>query len=257
MFSGKDYNMNKVDIPDLKLEQYLLGELDTPEMEKITALCSNDEQVQNRVESLRHMEKVFTDTYTLDWFQQRITQKNIQQSKPKHSFRLALVPIVCILLLLPLAYFYLNMSNNLDSSLTRTKGDLFFFTVYRKTALGHDLLPNGSVVREKDLLQIEYTADTSLHYGLIVSLDGNGHITIHLGDENGSAAQLTERNKLLPYSYELDDAPGFEKFFYITGRNQFTLNDCISICKKMDKRFCKTTRFSIKMLTLNKVSILE
>jgi hypothetical protein len=257
MFSGKDYNMNKHDVPDLKLEQYLLGELDAPEMEQLTALCSKDEQLQNRVESLRHKEKEFTDTYTLDWFQRRISQKSIQQGTPKFSFRLALVPIICTLLLLPLSYFYLSMPHNLDSSISRAKGDAFFFTVYRKTALGHDLLPDGSVVREKDLLQIEYTADTSLHYGLIVSLDGNGHITIHLGDEDGSAIPLTEQNKLLPYSYELDDAPGFEKFFYITGKNRFTLNDCVSICKKMDKQFCRTSKFSIKMLTLNKVSILE
>jgi hypothetical protein len=257
MFSGKDYNMNKLDIPDLKLEQYLLGELDTPEMEHITAQCSKDEQLQNRIETLSQIEKEFADKYPLDWFLRRVSHNNIQPEITKPSFRLALMPIVCTLLLFPLAYFYISMSKNSGSPMIRSKGDAFFFTVYRKTALGHDLLPDGSVVREKDLLQIEYTADTPLLYGLIVSLDGNGHITIHFGDENGSAEQLLERNKMLPFSYELDNAPGFEKFFFIAGKNRFSLNDCISICKKMDKHFCKTTKFSIKMLTLNKVSILE
>jgi hypothetical protein len=249
--------MNKRNVPDLKLEQYLLGELDPSEIENITVQSSKNEHLQNQLESLKQMEMEFADKYPVDWFIRRITQKTIIPDTSKYSFRFALVPVVCTLLLLPLAYFYISMSTNMDSSLTRTKGDVFFFTVYRKTALGHDLLPDGSVVRQKDLLQVEYTTDTSLLYGLLISIDGNSHITIHLGEEDGSSIKLTEKHKMLPYSYELDDAPGFEKFFFIAGKNRFTLNDCISLCKKMDKHFCKTTKFSIKMLTLNKVSLLE
>jgi hypothetical protein len=257
MLSGKDYNMNKHNVPDLKLEQYLLGELDSSEIENITEQASRDEHLKIQLESLKQMEKRFADKYPVDWFKRRISPEIIKPGTSRHSFRLALVPIVCTLLLLPLAYFYISMSINVDSSITRIKGDALFFTVYRKTALGHDLLPDGSVVRQKDLLQVEYTADSSLLYGLLISIDGNSHITIHLGDENGSSVKLTEKHKMLPYSYELDDAPGFEKFFFIAGKNQFHLNDCISICKKMNRHFCKTSKFSIKMLTLNKVSILE
>jgi hypothetical protein len=96
--------------------------------------------------------------------------------------------------------------------------------VYRHRDAHNERLPGGAHAERGDRLQLAYvTRDDG--YGLIVSLDGAGRVTLHLPEENAStAAALQAAGEVqLPESYELDDAPVFERFFFVTARSPFAI----------------------------------
>jgi hypothetical protein len=70
--------------------------------------------------------------------------------------------------------------------------------------------------KARDLLQLAYIAAKESH-GVILSIDGNGNVTLHFPDKKNHPTSLEQDKKiLLPNAIELDNAPGFERFFFIT-----------------------------------------
>ncbi len=98
---------------------------------------------------------------------------------------------------------------------TRIKGDPLLM-VYRKSDRAVEQLQNGAIIGAGDLLQISYTAGCAKH-GVIFSVDSRGTVTLHFPLSAGrSTALVAGKAQALPYSYELDDTPGGERFFFIT-----------------------------------------
>jgi len=96
--------------------------------------------------------------------------------------------------------------------------------VYRKTEDKVEILSDGDKARAGDLLQLAYvSAEES--YGMIFSIDGRGLITLHFPVSKDKSTQL-ELNKQssLPNAIELDDAPGFERFFFLTSGSPIDVN---------------------------------
>lgn len=86
--------------------------------------------------------------------------------------------------------------------------------VWRAAQPSNQRLRAGDEVREGDTLQLEYSSarDTA---GVIFSIDGRGVTTLHHPDTRQGDAVLREGTHLLPYSYTLDDAPDYERFFLV------------------------------------------
>lgn len=81
---------------------------------------------------------------------------------------------------------------------------------------GTERLADGDVAKSGDRLQVQYRAGDR-EEGAIVSIDGRGVATLHFpADEHASATLRTGGMVALDHSYELDDAPGFERFFLVT-----------------------------------------
>jgi hypothetical protein len=72
-----------------------------------------------------------------------------------------------------------------------------------------------AVVRSRDLLQLSYNGGGQSH-GLIASVDGAGAVTLHFPASEGAATNLAATTTTLPHAYALDDAPRFERFFFVT-----------------------------------------
>ncbi|MCH9684609.1 MAG: hypothetical protein K0V04_24445 [Deltaproteobacteria bacterium] len=67
-----------------------------------------------------------------------------------------------------------------------------------------------------DLLQLGYAANEA-QQGVIVSIDGAGVATLHFPDREDASTALRQGGRIpLGTSYELDDAPKFERFFFVT-----------------------------------------
>ncbi|MCA9654906.1 MAG: hypothetical protein KC501_33630 [Myxococcales bacterium] len=67
-----------------------------------------------------------------------------------------------------------------------------------------------------DRLQVSYRA-AGMAQGVIVSIDGAGVATLHFPADEGASPRLDQGGRIpLMESYELDDAPGFERFFFVT-----------------------------------------
>jgi len=103
----------------------------------------------------------------------------------------------------------------------RVKGLRPTLRVYRKAAGKVERLQDGATTHAGDELQLAYIA-AGRQYGAVASVDGAGHITYHLPATPGPAVHLSaDGETALPSSYELDAAPGFERFVFLSADQPF------------------------------------
>lgn len=103
----------------------------------------------------------------------------------------------------------------------RIKGLQPALALFRRTAQGSEVLAEGDVARAGDLIRVGYRA-AGRRYGVILSLDGRGAVTLHLPAQAGPAARLRSDDVvLLDHAYELDDAPRWECFVLVTAESPF------------------------------------
>ena len=100
----------------------------------------------------------------------------------------------------------------------RVKGDHHpYLRIHRQRGAGSELLSPAQRVTAGDRLQLSYVAGAA-RYGVILSIDGRGVVTVHFPESETGDTALAERRQpvFLAHSYRLDDAPGFERFFLVT-----------------------------------------
>ena len=127
---------------------------------------------------------------------------------------------------------------------TRIKGLDARMEVWKKTDAGIVQLQDLDEVREGDEIQLRYAVPEKC-FGLLFSMDGNGALTLHMGD-GVKAIELTPgKMNSLPFAYKLDDAPYFEKFFFVTSPKEFAVeeNDVDNLLKRND---VKVIGFTLK-----------
>lgn len=226
-------------IPDLKLERFLLGELDPDEKNRIQRRLESDETLRKRVEELRRSNEKVLERYPAPWMASEIRRKletpTLDSPRTaKGMGRLSFWPIpaltmaaavVAILLLSPPWEWGNETREPLVPSIhTRIKGLDPQILLFRKTETGSELLENGAKAREHDLVLIQYVA-AGRAFGAIFSIDGRGSVTRHFPLEGPEAARLKQDGAVsLDFSYELDDAPRWERFFFVTSDSTFDLD---------------------------------
>lgn len=100
---------------------------------------------------------------------------------------------------------------------TRAKGSARL-VAFRQVGGEVERLAQDTVVRAGDVLQLRYNAGGQ-GYGVIASVDGAGGVTLHFPlseDAPPEATAVPPETSTLPNAYALDDAPRFERFFFIT-----------------------------------------
>ena len=72
-------------------------------------------------------------------------------------------------------------------------------------------------------------------YGVLLSIDGAGRVTQHLPEPGASAASTLHAPSeiRLPSAYELDDAPGFERFLLITSTQPFPVAAALDAARSL------------------------
>jgi hypothetical protein len=141
--------------------------------------------------------------------------------------------LVSALILLFVVFF----NNGTTPDYTRIKGEeLLDFTktqiiIYRKSGNEIELLKNGDRAKAGDLLQLAYVP-AGKTFGVIFSIDGSRIVTLHHPESKDDSSILKQEKKnLLSSSYELDNAPDFERFFFITATEEIKVQ---SIIKKAE-----------------------
>lgn len=103
-----------------------------------------------------------------------------------------------------------------DPGGTRIKGLQPHLVVHRQDGEAAAPLAHDAEVRAGDVLQVSYVAAGAAH-GVIVSLDGGGVVTLHFPEDAAGSTALQQAGAVrLDQAYELDDAPGFERFVLVT-----------------------------------------
>ena len=225
------YRCKTQTIPDLTLERYLLGELPKAEMETLTKKLENDLDLQSRLAAIQTSNTEINALYPSDEMVRQIKAQmgNVislpfQKYKPLLALAAVLALSIAVSIWIPNREVQLldGVAPNQLLEPTRIKGDARLF-LFRKTDQGTESLTNGSVAHQGDRIQIYYQAGDQ-KYGAIFSIDGNGTLTQHLPDSGNQSATLSQGDPVgLDFSYLLDNAPKWERFYLITSHTPFEL----------------------------------
>ncbi len=232
-------------VSDWELEQYLLDELEGERRAFVEEQLRQDSEVKERLEALK-----VSNAELLETFPPRIAAASIRErfekgSKKKvrqSSWLTAALPVGAAALLAVFVVFSGDFIGNgphsdevfqQNGETIYTKGLEPHLTLYRKTPDATPVkLEENQVVSEGDVLQLGYVA-AGARFGMIFSVDGRGVVTLHFPREaNGSLALNTKGKTLLPFSYELDDAPLFERFFLVTSKEPFDPTTVMNSARK-------------------------
>ena len=214
------------DIPDVVLERYRLKELPPDEAARLEDRIRHDEPLRRRLEALDRSDEDIRRSGVLDRLSERVPHSQPVRRR-LDSFgavpaALAALAVVALIAVLSIEAPTPGGTNAADSS-DRIKGLTPSLAVYRRTAEGSETLADGAVARPGDLLRIGYRA-AGKRYGAILSIDGRGAVTIHLPPQADRAAALKgDATVLLDQAYELDDAPAWERFYFVTADAPFAV----------------------------------
>ncbi len=105
--------------------------------------------------------------------------------------------------------------------------------IHRMKGTQVDRLKTGETVTPGDLLQLEYNA-AQAGYGVVFSVDGRGSVALHYPSNPGDSTSLVPGGvHALPFSYELDDAPGFERFFLVWSDRPIPVDAVLAAAKRL------------------------
>jgi len=212
-------------IPDLMLERYVLGELDEATRRQIDARVDVDAELAERVDRIRASDAEVLARMPARVFAVAVEQRAASQSPVRKGFRWAvLAPLLVAAAAMMVAIPAYRGLSSPGTEVVRAKGDPMVF-VHRQGTADPEKLRDGGAARRGDVLQISYTA-SGAEFGAIASVDGRGTLTWHLPGNGRNAVRLQGGAGVpLDHAYELDDAPDFERFVFITGPDRFELDD--------------------------------
>lgn len=234
-------------VRDWELERYLLGELPEKRIGEIKDQMKTDPKLQDRLHVFKQSNEGILQQYKpadmtpkIEW---RIKGEKATKSERTKSFAVKRIFYAVPAISAALVILFLVLTGpNQDLSIslpngTRIKGieDIDrskpHLLIYRKKNKDVDLLKDGDEAKAGDLLQIAY-GSANENYGVILSYDGNGTVTLHY-PENGADSALLGDQKivLLSLAYELDDAPDYERFFFVTSKSEINVQSVIDSAK--------------------------
>jgi hypothetical protein len=228
---------SKREIPDWQLERYLLGELSAELEKEFRNQLARDPSLQTRLDALEESNREILSSYPPEIQAKQIEKKyekvygkqergrrSVQHPKLR-SFTYALsTAAVILIVLIPLRIILKQAPSDGGSEEIRLKGIKPHLMVYRKSGDEIERLEVGESAAEGDIIQLSYVA-AGKKFGVIYSIDGRGVVTLHYPDIDYKAAPgLDQGGEIsLPYAYELDDAPLYERFFFVTSDEPFDL----------------------------------
>jgi hypothetical protein len=217
-------------ISDLFLERYLLGELPREESGEVERAAAADPRVRAALDGLGASSRDILARYPAADFKARLIARLREAEAPRFSWKRwavfasagAALVLAAVLIAPRIRQLTSPLPFGAGGDQTLVKGEAAVdltrtqLLVYRKTGDQAELVGDGNEAAAGALLQLAYVAASRSH-GTILSIDGRGAVTRHFPpEEHGSTLLSPNRRILLPSAFELDDAPGFERFFLVT-----------------------------------------
>jgi hypothetical protein len=212
-------------VADVLLELYRLGELPPALRSSMERRLSEDADARARLEELEASDREILGAYPPERMTAAIRRRaGVTPLAPRRARRplflavpaLAAAALVVVLVqrVEPGAGPEKRVPGLEDTRLKGLKPHLMAYLVHGTNA---ERLDDGAAASAGNTLQLSYIA-AGQRYGVIVSIDGRGQVTLHLPVTAGEAAPLDPDGGevALPRTYQLDDAPDFERFFFIT-----------------------------------------
>jgi hypothetical protein len=130
---------------------------------------------------------------------------------------------------------------------TRVKGSPRLLA-FRQVGQQVERLPQDALVHAGDVIQLRYNA-AGHGFGVIASVDGAGVVTLHFPLSEQAPPQATAvstETATLPDAYALDDAPGFERFFFVTANDPVDVRQTLAAVRELAHRDdCATAKLEL------------
>ena len=247
-------------ISDFKLERYLLGELPESEMAALQKREAEDEIFAARVAEMRLQGKRFLAENPFADLDERIEAAGGVENRavaPRNTLWLRVAAALVIALGIFSAVVLNRNVDTFDSQNasmevamadmdngTRIKGMQASLEVWKKTGDSAVQMVNLGNASEGDEIQLRYRVPQKC-FGMLFSMDGNGTITMHMGEGNKAIELEPGKMTTLPFAYKLDNAPKFEKFFLLTSQNAFEI-DGNDIDKSLKQAGVENVSFTLR-----------
>jgi hypothetical protein len=217
-------------VPEWMLERYLLDELPRRQRRQMEKRLAQDAGLRAELEKLRAADRQVLSTYPADQAIQQILKKaelaRLLVPAPRRRLAWVAVPVLAmavflLIILPPILQRRLGVAES-PGEYTGLKGGAPMagpaLQVYRRRGDAEEALRSGDQAQAGDVLQLAYLPGRSTH-GVILSIDGDGGINLHFPEcAECDTALESDRRTLLASAFELDRAPRFERFFFITAR---------------------------------------
>lgn len=205
-------------VPDLHVERTASGEASEAERAAVLA----DPDAKARLDDLLRQNATFHVRTDADAFLRTVEARAKEQAvaevlaRPRSNWWPVLVvgvPLAALALLLARVPD-LATPPGPDREQTTTKGLSARLRVAQYTPRGVERVSTDEVLFEGDEIQVLTVSGDATH-GVVVSIDGRGHVTRHFPREGGDTA-LPQGQHPLGEAFQLDDAPLFERFVLVS-----------------------------------------
>lgn len=226
-------------IPDIVLERYRLNELPPADAARIANRAAADAQLRKRLDELDRSDEALREP--IDRMRSHLAAHPAPAQQRSVAWPIpAAVAISAILAGVVWQTRSPVTPPRHDEGGDRIKGNaasgLPALAVYRRTAEGSEQLADGAVAHAGDLIRVGYRA-AGRQFGVIVSIDGGGAVTMHLPPTGERAVPLKgDAVVLLDQAYELDDAPRWERFYFVAGESAFDAAPVVQAARDAAKK---------------------
>lgn len=214
-------------VAEITLERYRLKELPADVMARLERRMALDDDLRRRVGALALSDEQIRRGDRLERVAARVrhrlaaertdAERRTWVSNARWALPVGMAAAIALMVLLPWSTLAPAGGDE------REKGLETSLTLFKQVGAGSETLANGAVVREGDVIRVGYRADGHA-YGVILSIDGRRRVTVHLPAGGDRAVTLgRESMVLLDQAFELDDAPLWERFYFITGEEPFPI----------------------------------
>jgi hypothetical protein len=224
-------------VPDLTLERYHLKELSAPAMARLDRRLQDDEALRRRLAVLIEDDAQLRASGRLAILSDRVQRSRAAPGKAERRQSWAAIPRWAVLAgaatAVLLVLVFPRMTTFTVNDTERIKGLQPSLELYRRVGDGSETLAEGAAARPGDLIRVGYRA-AGRSYGVILSIDGRGQVTLHLPGSGEHAAPLRrEATVLLDQAFELDDAPRYERFYFVTSNQPFTIAPIVAAARRV------------------------
>ena len=227
-------------IPDIDLERFALGELGAEQTKDVQQrLSERPDEAERLATLLASNDEILADyppKQMAAGIKERLDRKTGARGGKALWLAAPLTALAMTVLVVVGALLSTEATNpgHQSPEVILTKGDKDpVLYVYRYAKSGEERLRPGSSANSGDVIQLRYAARGARH-GVIFSVDGRGTLTLHFPSRSHSSTKLSKRGvQSLSFSYELDDAPHFERFFFVTGSHPIDVEDILEIGRSL------------------------
>jgi hypothetical protein len=243
--------MNSELLSEYYLERYVLGELPEEVAEEISRQLRTSPELQAVLKEIESSSHEILSLYPAPAVKARLTARMNEVQNKRTGFPLRTILYLSSALATVLVFFLLILPAIRDNTGTKPLGigpdqtlvkgipaiDLSKtqLLIFRKSDGKVEIMADRERARAGDLLQLAYVAAEESH-GMILSIDGRGSVTLHFPAKKGGSTELEQhKESLLPNAIELDDAPDFERFFFVTSGEQIDVEGVLKKAENLAK----------------------